>query len=100
MKKSINYSLSIMLSILLFSCGSKINRENYDKISNGMSKSQVESILGKGKSQASSSIDGSQFGGSTITTEVVTYQGGASGLKIISITYTNGEVQGKAQSGL
>ncbi len=65
-----------------------------------MSKSQVESILGKGESQASSSIDVSEFGGSAISTEVVTYQGGASGLKIISITYTNNQVQGKAQSGL
>lgn len=100
MKKLSIKLLPILFSILLLSCGSKINKENYEKISNGMSKSQVESVLGKGESQASSSFDGISNGESQIKVEVVTYQGGPSGLKIISISYTNDEVQGKAQSGL
>lgn len=100
MKISTKYLIVLLVSVLFISCSGKINKENYDKISSGMSKSQVESILGKGESQASSSFDASEFGGSAISTEVVTYQGGASGLKIISITYTNNEVQAKAQTGL
>ena len=38
----------ISFSLFLFSCSGKLNKDNYDKISNDMSVSQVESILGKG----------------------------------------------------
>lgn len=42
------------ISIILVSFGGQINKENYDRISNGMSKSQVEKILGEvaGKSES------------------------------------------------
>ncbi len=49
--------------IFLSSCSGEINKDNYDKISNGMSISQVELILGKGESQASSSIDLGEYSG-------------------------------------
>lgn len=90
-----------LLVIFFISCGSgKINMENYEKIYTGMSKSEVEAILGKGNSQVSSSYDGSAFGGSKINTEVITYQSSGSGLKIISITYMNDKVEAKVQTGL
>jgi len=89
-------SAIISLSIFLVSCSGKLNKDNYDKISNGMSVSQVESILGKGESQASSSVDLGEYGGN-ISSEVMTWQ---SGTKVISITFSNGKVMAKAQNGL
>jgi len=94
--KTIFKSAIISLSIFLVSCTSKLNKDNYDKISNGMSVSQVESILGKGESQASSSVDLGEYGGN-ISSEVMTWQ---SGTKVISITFSNGKVMAKAQNGL
>jgi hypothetical protein len=89
-------SAIISLSIFLVSCSGKLNKNNYDKISNGMSVSQVESILGKGESQASSSVDLGEYGGN-VSSEVMTWQ---SGTKVISITFSNGKVMAKAQNGL
>ncbi|MFM1894656.1 MAG: hypothetical protein RIQ90_1822 [Bacteroidota bacterium] len=89
-------SAIISLSIFLLSCSGKLNKDNYDKISNGMSVSQVESILGKGESQASSSVDLGVYGGN-VSSEVMTWQ---SGTKVISITFSNGKVMAKAQNGL
>ena len=95
MKKLIQITI-VLLVFFLSSCSGKINSENYEKISNGMSKSQVESILGKGESQASSNVDLGEYGGN-ISSEVMTWQ---SGLSVISITFSNGKVMSKAQTGL
>ena len=95
MKKLIQITI-VLLVFFLSSCSGKINSENYEKISNGMSKSQVESILGKGESQASSNVDLGEYGGN-ISSEVMTWQ---SGTKVISITFSNGKVMAKAQNGL
>ena len=90
----------MVFSIFLASCSGKINKENYDTISNGMSISEVESILGPGESQAASSVDLGEYGGN-MRSEVYTWQSdGIIGAKIISITFTNGKVQAKAQTGL
>jgi len=94
--KTLFQSVLISLSIFLVSCSGKLNKDNYEKISNGMSVSQVESILGKGESQASSNVDLGEYGGN-ISTEVMTWQ---SGTKVISITFSNGKVMAKAQNGL
>ena len=94
--KNIAKTIIIALTLLIVSCSSKINKDNYDKIFNGMSVSQVESILGKGESQASSNVDLGVYGGNT-SSEVITWQKGAN---IISITFSNGTVMAKAQSGL
>ena len=94
--KTIFKSAIISLSIFLVSCTGKLNKDNYDKISNDMSVSQVESILGKGESKASSSVDLGEYGGN-ISSEVMTWQ---SGTKVISITFSNGKVMAKAQNGL
>ena len=94
--KNIAKILFLTLTIFLVSCSGKINQKNYDKISNGMSVSQVESILGKGESEASSNVDLGEYGGN-ISSEVMTWQ---SGTKVISITFSNGKVMAKAQNGL
>lgn len=95
MKKTIT-TILLVFTLFLTSCSGKINKENYDKISNGMSVSQVEKILGKGESQASSNVDLGEYGGN-ISSEVITWQ---SGTNVISITFSNGQVLAKAQSGL
>ena len=93
--------LMTILTVLFFSatimtsCSGKINKDNYEKIYNGMSISQVESILGEGESNASSSYDLGEYGGN-ISSEVMTWQ---SGMTVISITFSNGKVMAKAQSG-
>jgi hypothetical protein len=94
--KNILYTISITIILFLTSCSGKLNKNNYDKISNDMSISQVESILGKGESQASSNVDLGEYGGN-ISSEVMTWQ---SGTKVISITFSNGKVMAKAQNGL
>ncbi len=100
-----NQGVLILILLLLFtvSCNSSISKdkssitlENFDRISNGMSKSQVENILGKGKTQASSSMDFGEFGGN-INTEILVWQEGA---KTISVTFSNNKVLAKAQFGL
>jgi uncharacterized alpha/beta hydrolase family protein len=97
MKKIITILTVLLFSAtILTSCSGKINEDNYGKISNGMSISQVESILGEGESNASSSADLGEYGGN-ISSEVMTWQ---SGTKVISITFSNGKVMAKAQSGL
>ena len=90
--------LTVMLfsAIILTGCSGKINKDNYGKITNGMSISQVESILGEGESNASSSVDLGEYGGN-ISTEVMTWQ---SGMKVITISFSNGKVMTKAQYGL
>ncbi|MBC8474757.1 MAG: DUF3862 domain-containing protein [Cryomorphaceae bacterium] len=93
--KSVITTLILAFTFFLVSCSGKINADNYDKISEGMSVSQVKSILGKGESQASSSMDLGEYGGN-ISAEVITWQ---SGSKVISITFSNGEVMSKAQIG-
>ena len=97
MKKIITILTVLLFSAtILTSCSGKINKDNYGKISDGMSISQVESILGEGESNASSSVDLGEYGGN-ISSEVMTWQ---SGMKVISITFSNGKVMAKAQSGL
>ena len=88
--------IAVFSTVMLTGCSGKINKDNYNKISNGMSISQVESKLGKGESQASSSYDLGDYGGN-ISSEVVTWQ---KGMKIISITFSNGKVMAKGNSGL
>ena len=95
MKALFNLTI-VAFAFFLISCAGKITKDNYEKISNGMSVSEVESILGKGVSQASSNVNLGDFGGN-ISSEVITWQ---KGMNIISITFSNGKVLAKAQSGL
>ena len=38
-------------------CGKGISKNNYDKVNNGMTEAEVESILGKGEEQASAGVN-------------------------------------------
>jgi len=97
MKKLIQtFTVVVFITVILIGCSGKINKDNYSKISNGMSISQVESILGEGESNASSSVDLGKYGGN-ISSELMTWQ---SGMKIITISFSNGKVMEKGQFGL
>lgn len=48
--KQLSHLLLVALSLCFFACsgpGSKVTSENYDKITTGMSKAQVEELIGK-----------------------------------------------------
>ena len=94
--KSLIKSFFLVFTLFLVSCSGKLNKDNYDKLSNDMSVSQVESILGKGESQASSNVDLGEYGGN-ISSEVIIWQ---SSTKVILITFSDGKVMNKAQTGL
>jgi hypothetical protein len=86
----------IPIIFLFTSCSGKISSKNYDKIKEGMTLSEVEAILGKGESQASSSIEMAGFGYHASAQSVV-WQ---SGTRIISIMFYNDRVVTKSQIGL
>ena len=83
-------------AMILLACSGKINMDNYNKISNGMTVEEVEQILGEGESNASTNVDYGEYGGA-VSAEVMTWQ---SGTKVITISFTNGRVETKAQAGL
>ena len=90
-----------LLAVILFvsatiaGCGGNpVTQSNYEKIKNGMSQSEVEAILGKGKEQASS---GGNFGGISMDGKSMVWQNGN---EIITVMFMNGEVMSKAQVGL
>jgi hypothetical protein len=90
-------------------CGSGISKTNYDKINNGMTEAEVESILGKGEEQAAAGVN--------VPSQSLTIPGGVNvsvpgisssvkvkkwqdGGKSITITFSDGKVMAKAQKGL
>ena len=62
-----------------------VNRANYEKIQDGMTLEEVESILGKGKEDARAG-----------NLRTMTWQGGIVNLKVVSITFEDGRVSAKA----
>jgi uncharacterized protein YceK len=85
--------LTLILCVFLAGCGSVVNQSNYDKIQTGMSLSQVEAILGKGKEQSSA---GGSFGGVTMSSKSVVWQDGN---RVIAVVFMNNEVASKSQMG-
>jgi len=91
-RKAIGAAL-LGLMLVLVGC-SKISKSNYDKIETGMSKSQVESILGKGTDQAG--VSGAI---GTITGSGGIVKWGDEN-KWITVTFANEKVVAKAAQGL
>jgi hypothetical protein len=103
-KMLVSIGLLGLLLTVLPGCGSKVSKSNYDKVKEGMTETQVEAILGKGKEQASSdvSVPGMSAGGVSVpgmsaSAKVLVWEDGG---KIISISFMNGKVVSKAQAGL
>ncbi len=101
---SIRNGLLLILALLVGCGGSRINSANFGKINDGMSKAEVESILGPGKVQASSSASAPGFSGGGISVPGMSVSGEnmvwQDGNRIITITFMNGKVMAKAQTGL
>jgi hypothetical protein len=102
------YFVKLMLftvTLIAIGCaGSRINSANFSKITNGMTKADVESILGPGKVQSSSSASVPGFSGAGISVpgqsmsgENLVWQEGA---KVITVMILNGKVIAKAANGL
>lgn len=83
-----------LFCVMLSGCGNPISKNNYDRVKNGMTLSQVEAILGKGTEQGSSDAS---FGGLSMSAKQMIWQ---EGNQIITISFMNDKVQGKAQLGL
>ena len=91
---------AVALSAVLTGCGSKVSKDNFDKVKDGMTLSEVEGLLGKGKEQSSASVPGASAGGVTIPGASAKGMVWQDGNKMISVTFVNDKVMGKAQTGL
>jgi hypothetical protein len=96
--------LGVSLAVLACSKGGKLTQANYQKVTTGMSQTQVEEILGPGTEQASSGVDvppstvaGVTVPGIQTSSKVLTWQEGG---KLITITFVDYKVTAKAQVGL
>lgn len=92
-------------------CSGKVNKESYDKIANGMTSKEVETILGPGTEQASTAfsvpspavaIPGQPAGvpgmvGGAVSAKVLMWHSGG---KAITVTFINDKVAAKSQVGL
>jgi hypothetical protein len=97
-------SILVVICITLTGCAkSKITKENYDKIENGMSLDDVEAILGPGSPVGGGSLIAAQAG--------VDVTGGArpsssvqyiweSGQSSITVTFRQDKVTGKVSTNL
>lgn len=92
--KSVALVLLLIFVTAIVGCGKRLSMNAYDRIENGMSVSDVESILGQGTEQASSDTG---YGGISMSGKVLVWQDGH---RIISITFLNDQVLAKAQVGL
>ncbi|MBP7933600.1 MAG: hypothetical protein KA354_03025 [Phycisphaerae bacterium] len=80
-------------AILAMGCN-KVTPENYDKIQNQMTLTQVEQILGKGTEQSGGGL---AVGDLNVSAKTVTW---ASGDKSITVTFANDKVVMKTKKGL
>lgn len=109
-KNKIFVLTSLLLCFLLVAgCGGRLTRANYDRIQNGMTLQEVEAFMGKGNEEASSQIDiptqsfsvpgigSATVGGVSTSSKVVSWR---DGVKLITLTFSNGKVVSKLQAGL
>ena len=90
MKKLMTVLGAFLFASMIISCSSNVNIDNFNKIEMGMSKSKVESILGEGDSMVESAYE-------DYSMEVLTWK---DGVKVISISFSNGKVVAKVKVGL
>jgi outer membrane protein assembly factor BamE (lipoprotein component of BamABCDE complex) len=70
--------------------GSKVTKENFEKIKVGMSRKEVEAILGLGKAKAGAKVEG-------LSGEIVVWEDDK---KVIQIGFVDDKVTGMVQAGL
>ncbi|HET6428823.1 MAG TPA: outer membrane protein assembly factor BamE [Phycisphaerae bacterium] len=100
-------ALGVLLVGLVLSfagCGGKVvNKSNYDKIKMGMTVSQVEAILGKGQQKVETTgglPPAPGMPGMPTMTTSASIMVWAEGKSTITVTFMDGKVAVKAQSGL
>ena len=86
--------LLALVSMTVMGCGSKVSKENYEKIKDGMSLADVEKLLGEGEVQGGAAGAIANLGGSAKMYKWT------DGDKVITITFVNDKVSLKASSGL
>lgn len=100
----------VFLAFSLPGCGGRgVSKGNFDKINNGMSEAEVDGILGKGEEQASAGVNlpGQPLnipGGVNVSlpgiSASVKVKKWHEGDRSITVTYSDGKVVSKTQSGL
>jgi len=91
--------MAVPFVFVMGGCDSKINDENFGKISPGMTQSEVDKVLGKGVDETpeGTSISGAGIaGGNRSTTSVFRYKDGK---KAIVVTYKDGKVMDFLKAG-
>lgn len=83
------------LSLFLAGCGSKVSKENAEKVKPGMTQAEVEAVLGTGTvaSTGTAAVPGMP----AISAKTETWTDGD---KKIIVTYMNDKVQGVVTSGM
>jgi hypothetical protein len=85
--------LVLLVCLLVPACKSKVTKANFDKISEGMTLSEVEAILGEGAKQSDGAGIPAQFGvhvqGTNTRAEIYVWE---SGDKSITLTFRDGKV--------
>jgi hypothetical protein len=85
----------VMLATTLAAAGcSKVSLDNYDKVETGMTQSEVEAILGAGNVENGG---GASIGDISLSGKILSW---GSGKQQIKVTFANGKVISKSQSGL
>lgn len=94
-------TLAVVLAVVA-GCEEKMTAENYERIANGMSVSQVKGILGEARPQE---VTGTSIGTAGLTErsrsggDEVTYVWGEEGSKQIIVIFKDGEVAAKRKIG-
>lgn len=95
---SVWLSMALLLSLLLTSCwGSKVTKENYDKITPGMKLEEVEQILGKTEDQQGGGVN---VGGIGVSAKTMTWRENETSKKAITLIIINDQVTSKSYTGL
>lgn len=95
-------SIALVTCLFLAACESKVTSENYDKVTNGMSLSQVQKILGRGKddtSHAGTSISAPGISQTSRSNDVIYVWEDESGGKIV-IVFQDDKVVQKSKTGM
>jgi len=85
---------AVLIAAVVGGCGSKVTQANYDRIQIGMSRAEVEDILGEGTAKGGA---GFAVPGMSASGMVVEWRDGD---KSISVTFLNDKVTLKTQTGL
>lgn len=95
-------SLALVACLALACCEAKVTAANFDKVTNGMSYSQVKKILGSGKddtSHAGTSISAPGIGQTSKSNDVIYVWEDDNGGKIV-IVFQDDKVVQKTKTGL